>query len=466
MKFTNFTTLALAAVLTLASCGKENTDFENKTPGDGNTEKPLPAVRKNCIVENGVESEIGTTFVRFLSNRLCFVVSSDKMDDMGDLPQHDNYTVSVLPTLLGTKFDLKSETTTYSVTRYSAKEEDYDIYVSPYNVDETRSGTCRVVLDETKKYAVLDLSLTQEDGTTISVYDSLACDLVLPSASVKNYYWSKVGGVEAKKPINSAFYQKTDNGYVNIYLTPGAIDYFDELDATTSYVCLSVLDGKMPVGEQNIQTTTVQFVLLYRTQEGDYIQNPLTVQLYNDDNFGRGIDNYTGTFSVAKGEKEGEYSVSINVSGEVGLDILFNGVCKSSEITRQIPNEFVYNKKATKINSVIVDKISLNTVDVWLTGESGVTDFDGMQKTDCVHIAGFPSTKVGSAENESPWGFSLCESLMVMYAGNTWNYANGDSGTVTITDLGDDIYYIKFLNYADFSLEWRGKATVVSEVEF
>ena len=53
-----------------------------------------------------------------------------------------------------------------------------------------------------------------------------------------------------------------------------------------------------------------------------------------------------------------------------------------------------------------------------------------------------------------------------MYAGNTWNYANGDSGTVTITDLGDDSYYIKFLNYADFSLEWRGKATVVSEVEF
>ena len=190
------------------------------------------------------------------------------------------------------------------------------------------------------------------------------------------------------------------------------------------------------------------------------------MQLYNYYNYDRKIDNYTGTFSVAKGEKEGEYSVSINVSGEVGLDILFNGVCKSSEITRQIPNEFVYNKKATKINSVIVDKLSLNTVDVWLTGESGVTDFDGMQKTDCVHIAGFPSTKVGSAENESPWGFSLSESLMVMYAGNTWNYANGDSGTVTITDLGDDIYYIKFLNYADFSLEWRGKATVVSEVEF
>lgn len=464
MKFTDFTALVIVASIALVSCGKEggNPGNADENPGGGGSaEAPLPSVRKNCIVENGVESGIGTTFVRFLNNRLCFVVASDTMAGEDELPRHDNYTISVLPTLLGKTFDLKTETTAYSVARYSASDVDYDIYVTPHDLDDTKFGTCRVVLDETKKYAVLDLSLTQEDGTEISVYDSLACGLVLPSASVNNYYWSRVDGVEAKKPVNSAFYQRTDNGYVNIYLTPGAIDYFDELDATTSYVCLSVLDGKMPVGEQNIATTSSPFVLIYRTQEGAYIQNPLTVQLFNDY-----VDGYTGSFSVAKVESEGEYSVSIKVSGKVGLDIFFSGVCKSSEITRQIPNEFVYNDEATEINSVIVDKLSLNTVDVWLTGEAGVTDLAAMQKTGYVWISGVPSSKVGSSGNEMPCGFSLYENLKVTYAGNTWCKANKNSGTVTLTEFGGDDYYVKFTNYAGFSLEWQGQATVVSEVEF
>lgn len=458
-KFGRFAVAAAVLVGALVSCGK-NADVAGGEDNPGGGPDTPPAVRENCIVENGVKSEIGSTFVEFISNRLCFVVSADKVESIDALPDHTNYTVSVLPVLLGKEFNLKSETTTYSVARYNASESvgDYDIYITPGDLESTQFGYCRVVLDEQKGYAVLDLSLRQNDGTEVSVYDSLACDLRLPETS-GNYI--KAHG--STKPINAAFYELTNNGYVNLYFTPGAIDYYDEIESATSYVCLSVLDRKLPVGTQDVATTTAQYVVLYFNQEGEYFNSPLNIQ------FGTGFrEGASGTFDVIHGSAEGEYSVSMNLSyNGFGIELSYSGVCRSTALKPEKPavgNSFTFEGAEHKIKSVIVDRTAANgLVDLFFSETSRVETVDGMLAASPVVFAGFSSKAIGPDSEGEPLycGFSQFPNFEVSYSGKSWNYANGSTGTIVVSDLGGSEYYVKFYNNAELSLEWQGKATVL-----
>lgn len=455
-----FAVMAAVMIGALVSCGK-NTDVTGGEDNPGGGPDTPGAVRENCIVENGVKSGIGSTFVEFMSNRLCFVVSADKVESIGDLSDHTNYTVSVLPVLLGREFNLKSETTTYSVARYNASESvaDYDIYITPGDLDATQYGHCRVVLDEAKGYAVLDLGLKQNDGTEVTVYDSLACDLKLPQTS-GNYI--KAHG--STKPVNAAFYEKTDNGYVNLYFTPGAIDYFDEIESTTSYVCLSVLDRKLPVGTQDVTTTTAQYGLIYFNQEGEYFNSPLYIQ------FGQGYsDGASGTFDVIHGSKEGEYSVSMDLSyNGFGIELNYSGVLKDASLKPEKPavgNSFTYGGAEHPIKSVVVDRTAANSlVDLFFSETPGLSTVEGMMAASPVVFSGFPSYAIGPDSEGEPLycGFSQFPNFEVSYSGKSWSYSNGSTGTIIVSDLGSGEYYVKFYNNAELALEWQGKAVVLN----
>lgn len=453
----------MAAVVSgvFVSCGK-NADVTGgeDNPGAGGSPETPAAVRENCIVENGVKSGIGSTFVEFMSNRLCFVVSADKVESINDLSGHTNYTVSVLPVLLGGEFDLKSETATYSVARYNALESiaDYDIYITPGDLDATQYGHCRVVLDETEGYAVLDLGLRQNDGTEVSVYDSLACDLKLPQTS-GNYI--KAHG--STKPVNAAFYEKTDNGFVNLYFTPGAIDYFNEIESTTSYVCLSVLDRKLPVGTQDVTATTAQYGVIYFNQEGEYFDSPLYIQ------FGQGYsDGASGTFDVIHGAEEGEYSVSMDLSyNGFGIELSYSGVCRDASLMPEKPavaNSFTYGGTEHPIKSVIVDRTAVNgLVDLLFSETPGVGTLDDMMEASPVVFAGFPSYAIGPDSEGEPryCGLSQFRDFEVRYSGKSWSYASGATGTIIVSDLGTGEYYVKFYNNAEIAVEWQGIPTVL-----
>lgn len=451
---TNLIATGLAYLLLMGGCTEKH---------DNPDIAPDTDIKENTIIKNEVEKEISSTLYEFRSNRLCVYMSSEEISSIDDLSEHSYCTVALIPVLLGEEFDILQEKSTFAVASYDSSARDYDLYAAPGDNEGVSSGHCRVVLNEEKGYLVVDYKVECEDGRELAVYDSLACSLKLPDVA-GNY----IMGYDAKKPVNAAFYDDTQDGMLGIWLTPSAIDWFEvghvgynDINDVVSYLCIYVPENKLPESLQDIKTYDEDFVVAYMNREKD-INNPLVIKITKDN-----ADKAEGYISVSRAEGENSYNViaDLTVEGE-HFAANYTGSCKSVEDKPDIvyDNSVTYGGQTISIGSVIVDRLSKQSsgeVDVWICHVEGVQDIEAMQKSSPVELSSYPLRWIGDAQNEYYAGFSANKSMSVSYDGHTWDYASGAIGTAMLKDMGDDVYYVKFWNNADISFEWMGKVTVL-----
>ncbi len=457
MNYKSKTILASAGLAYLLLMGSCTERHDNPDVG------PDAPIRENVIVKNGTQSRISSTLYEFRANRLCVYVSSDEISSVDDLSAHSYCMVALIPVLLGEEFDILQEKSTFAIASYDSSAQDYDLYAAPGDNEGVSGGHCRVVLDEEKGYLVVDYKVECEDGRELAVYDSLACSFTLPDVA-GNYIMC----YDAKKPVNAAFYDDTQDGMLGIWLTPSAIDWFEvghvgynDINDAVSYLSVYVPENKLPESLQDIKTYDEDFVVAYMNREKD-INNPLVLRITKDN-----ADQAEGYISVSRAEGENSFNVIVDLTVE-GEHVAanFSGRCKSVEDKPDIvyDNSVTFAGETFSIGSVIVDRLSKQDsgeVDVWICHAEGVQDIGTMGQSSPVELASYPTRWIGDAENEYYAGFSANKSMSVSYDGHTWNYASGAIGTAMLKDMGEDVYYVRFWNNADISFEWMGKVTVL-----
>lgn len=394
---------AFLALALFASCDKpETTEPDPDAPGTETPDGPTYAFpypeTENTFVVNGEESPVGSTFAFDYEGFLTFMATPQEttFDNAFD---GEYIQVLFLPSFYNQDVDLKENELQIYVWD---NETETDIITS----DMLESGSAR---------------LNHEDGSTITINGTT-------------------------NPVRAAFYMDYE-GTTYLYFTAGDIDYFYD-DIYNIHVFMN--EDDLTGNEIDITTSDKYFGLGYENQAyGE--ENSLYVT--TGDLLGA-----TGTVSVTRnGLDPTKFTAKMSVTFGDGtkVDLDFDGVCKSTEETAQIPNEFTCNGSTEKIQSVLVDKSGTDIWKIYLSSIGGVETVGEFES-----LGSFVITAPAEAFNIGEGvGFSTYkDTLKFEYEGQSWAYP--DTGTLEVY-LEDDQLTLDFTTYGDVIGHYEGTAIIV-----
>lgn len=243
------------------------------------------------------------------------------------------------------------------------------------------------------------------------------------------------------KPIRAAFYY--DN---YLYLTPGAIDYGQDIGDCSQYLCLT----KPVTGETvDVATATDDFMVIFAY---DYGEGQIVSMNGTGD---------SGSYTV-KTLGENEYEIAFNITFADGnrIEGQYKGVFKDFTAEPQKENEYKFEGVSHAINSAVVD-ITSSVYTFYFSNEAGLATVDDMKTaSDLVTVKA--DATVCNGEN---WGFSSAgnegKELSVIYKGITYNSAAGSFGTFNGLLSGSELE-LSFAGYGEApDIYFKGEVVVV-----
>ena len=243
------------------------------------------------------------------------------------------------------------------------------------------------------------------------------------------------------KPVRAAFYYYDQY----LYLTPGAIDYGQDIGDCSWYLCLTkpAVDGTVDVA------TDSDFLVIFAY---DYGKGQIGSQSGSGD---------TGSYTVTTlGENQYQIAFDVTFSDGNRVQCSYAGEFKDFLAEPVKENEYKFEGVSRAINSLVIDATS-SVYTFYISNEAGLRTVEDMQTADdLVTVKADASICDGDG-----WGFSSAaaadKELSVIYKGVTYNSASGSFGTFSALLFGTDLE-LSFAGYGEApDIYFKGEAVVV-----
>lgn len=439
--------LAITAFLMTVSCEKPEPVTPDGpgivNPGDDNNEenpeeeKPesgLPeAAKANTYVINGTEYAFSSTAIMNVGENLSIAASPEP--DIKDVTSMmtaatEYFYAGISPILLDKEIDLMTEEALYTI--YSKLKGCVIETLAPGETGEISKGRCKATYKDGLMTFKAGIVLT--DGTTLAV--NITAENNDGQIEVNE---NEIGVDDEVKPLRAAFYME-DKTETYLYFTPGNIEYFEELENVTSYMCLvvstSLINGK-EIGLDSISGEQ-EFMFAYmNNMTGDY------TEITKDD-----LSEAEGKFCI-KNPELGIYTVSFEFIVEgTRYHVQFDGECTSADKVKPEEQKEIIFSCGDEVLAIEGASL-LKGEEVWtlsLLLENG-------KSADVTMSTSF-------WQKPGTFGFSQDKNMAVSYNGTTYSKNNGDKGTLTVKlDETAGTVEVEFTNYEDCEFYYNGKYT-------
>lgn len=416
-KLANFL-MVITALALFAACNPEGN-------GNGDGEKELPV---NSYSLSGTPTQLKSVAVD-MSGENIYIVATPKanLTTAADILQSGEYLfVAVSPLLVGKEFDLKTESSLYTImsTLGGAPLKE----VTPESNSEVKAGTVKFTYES--GVAVVKASITLTNGKEFKFHISSEKEVVVNENTIAR-------GSE-EKPLRAAFYHE-EEGFTYLYFTHSQVYYFEELvDMALWYFYIAV-----PSSCVNGQQQTIGRESLARFTVVDALNSDKGVDIFGDELKG-GSGNYTITRNG-----EGNYTVDIDITvNGVSYKVSFDGECVSVLDKPEIKtNYFNYKGIEYKISNAAL----ANGSSVWFVY---LDNTSGEPIVLCAPESFFTGGGI--------FGFSQSADFTVSYGDRTYSKANGDNGTLEVSfDSSNNEMSLHFFNNADIEFRFDGVAKLI-----
>lgn len=425
--------LAAFAAMTIlfASCDKTDSPEEKNPTENPGPDKPAepaePAepAANSYIIDDEQFSFGSVALVNLGENIGMAACPAENITSYEAILEQDQYFFAGLsPLLNGDGFDMMTESKAFTII--STLDGVHIEGISPESTDEILSGSCQ--FEYSDGAATIRVDMVLADGTAFKANLSAEqSELIINENTITR------NGEE--KPIRTAFFKEED-GITYLYLTPGGIDYGEELENVTYYAYLALetsgCDGSVLSPEDLVMAGIV------------------------DNAYGKYIDSSenetSGTVTVRKDPASLDlFTVTADlVIGTETLKIVFQGNAKDYLLEPEETYEVIYDGESYQISEVILDKTvgdGLWTATLKTTGEEVSLTFPSDAFDGNAH--GFSQYKQNPAVGAA-------------YGDTVYNSGTGSSGTITIGINGENIR-IDFTNYNNFTVLYEGPFTTIDQ---
>lgn len=418
-KFTNFL-MVITALALFAACNPEGN-------GNGDGEKELPV---NSYSLSGTPTQLKSVAVDMSGENIYIVATpTANLTTATEIFECDEYVyVAVSPTLVGKEFDLKTESSLYTIMSTlggAALKE-----VTPESNSEVKAGTVKFTYES--GVAVVKASITLTSGREVKLHLSAEKEVVVNDNTI-----ARGGEV---KPLRAAFYDEGDYS-TTLYFTPAGLEYFDELKNASWYIYLGVsnrlIDGKAHSLADMDGTSSFEFGVI------DNVSSSKTIEIMAG--YLRGA---TGEFTIAKTDAA-TYTANINIT-LLGVQyvVSFDGECVSVLDKPEIKTNY-FNYKGTEYK--ISNAALANGSSVWFVYLDNSSNEPIVL---CAPESFFTSGGI--------FGFSQSADFTVSYGDRTYSKANGDNGTLEVSfDASNNEMSLHFFNNADIEFRFDGVAKLI-----
>lgn len=393
----------------------------------GNHETDL-AVNSYSI--NGNEAKLQSVAVD-MSGENIYVAASPiaNLTTATEILESEEYIfVAVSPLLVGKEFDLKTESTLYTIMSTLAGAPLYE--VTPKNNSEVKEGTAQLSYEN--GVAVAKATITLTDGTILKLYASAENELLLNNNTISRG--------EEKKPLRAAFYDEGDYS-TTLYFTPAGAEYYGELEDVLWYMYIGIsnqlIDGVPHSIADMGGTSSFEFGVIDNTSSSKSIEIMA--------GFLRGA---TGEFAISK-TAAATYNANINITIQgVTYTASFEGECISVDYAPEKPTNFFTFKgtEYTVSSAVLTQGESVWSVEIATSSGKSV-------------VLNAPKAFFNSGDGGR--GFSQSADFTVEYDGTVYSKANGDSGTIISTfDEATLNLSLDFFNNSDVKFNYTGVVEV------
>lgn len=397
----------------------------------------LPAPEGNYIAEDmDYYAEIRSTFA-FDSGGYTYVVMSTE-DGYGTWEQcleGGNYVMlAVNQKYVGETIDMKT-CDDFSFVNASGMASAIEIISSEAPETQAEIIAGKMTISREGEYTGVKFDITGSDEVRFHG----AADIHTPKP--QNY----IDFNGASKPVRAAFY------YANyLYLTPGAIEYGEDISLCSQYLMVTLpadLNSGTPV---DVASSDEEFNVIFSYEYGEK-----QIMISNEERAA------TGSYTV-RSIGENSYEVVLDIVFDDGnkLQCAYSGEFKDFLAEPVKANEYKIGGETFAIGSAVVD--TRNAVwEAYVSKESGLDTVEKIRAAaDVLTIKADATLWTGEAT-----GFSVAgndgKELSLIVADNTYNYANGNTGTFSGKVEGAELY-IEFVSYGNSAdIYYKGEAVVV-----
>ena len=416
-----FTPILLAVMALFAVACEPNIN------GGGNDEKELPV---NSYSIFGEPTKLQSVAVDMLDENIYVVATPTPNLTMADaiLGSEEYIFVAVSPLLVGKEFDLKTESSLYTImsTLGGAPLKE----VTPENNSEVEAGTVEFTYEG--GVVVVKASIKLGNGREMKLHLSAEKEVVLNENFIAR-------GSE-DKPLRAVFYDEGDYS-TTLYFTPAGLEHFGEIDNASWYIYLGVsnqlIDGKAHSLANMGGTSSFEFGVI------DNVSSSKTVEIMAG--YLRGA---TGNFTISK-TAVATYTASINIK-LLGVQYVveFEGECITVDYAPEKKTNF-FDFKGTEY--VITSATLTKGESVW-SAEFATSSGKSV-------VLNAPQGFFNSGDGGR--GFSQSADFTVEYNGVVYSKAKGYSGTMISTyDEAKQSLALDFFNNSDVKFNYTGVVEV------
>lgn len=419
MKRFHLIVLSIVGMLFAVACEPDN--------NGGKHESELPI--NSCSI-SGEVTKLQSVAVEMLDDNIYIVATpTPNIATATEIFGCEEYLfVAVNPLLVGKEFDLKTESSLYTII--STLSDAPLREVTPENNGEVKAGTI--------KFAYENNVATVKGAITLANGKEFKFNLSAEKAIAVNENVITRG--DETKPLRAAFYDEGDFA-TTLYFTPAGLEHFGEIDDASWYIYLGVsnklVDGKNHSLAEMGGTSMFEFGVI------DNLSSSKSVEIMAG--YLRGA---TGDFTIAK-TADATYDVSINVK-LLGVQYVVKFAGKSLSVDyapEKKINYFDYKGAEYAVTSALLTQGE----SVWsleLANESGKSV-----------VLNAPKEFFNSGDGGR--GFSQSAEFTVEYDGVVYSKANGYSGTIISTfDTATNNLALDFFNNSEVKFNYTGVVEV------
>ena len=419
MKRFHLIVLCLVGMLLAVACERDN--------NGGKHESELPI--NSCSI-SGEATKLQSVAVEMLDDNIYIVATpTPNIATATEIFGCEEYLfVAVNPLLVGKEFDLKTESSLYTIISTLSGVPLRE--VTPENNGEVKAGTIKFAYEN--NVATVKGAITLANGKELKFHLSAEKTIAVNENVITR-------GDETK-PLRAAFYDEGDFA-TTLYFTPAGLDYFEEIEDASWYIYLGVsnklVDGKSHSLADMGGTSMFEFGVI------DNLSSSKSVEIMAG--YLRGA---TGDFTIAK-TADATYDVSINVK-LLGVQYVVKFAGKSLSVDyapEKKINYFDYKGAEYAVTSALLTQGE----SVWsleLANESGKSV-----------VLNAPKEFFNSGDGGR--GFSQSAEFTVEYDGMVYSKANGFSGTIISTfDTATNNLALDFFNNSEVKFNYTGVVEV------
>lgn len=419
MKRFHLIVLCLVGILLAVACERDN--------NGGKHESELPI--NSCSI-SGEATKLQSVAVEMLDDNIYIVATpTPNIATATEIFGCEEYLfVAVNPLLVGKEFDLKTESSLYTII--STLSDAPLREVTPENNGEVKVGTIKFAYEN--NVATVKGAITLANGKEFKFHLSAEKAIAVNENIITR-------GDETK-PLRAAFYDEGDFA-TTLYFTPAGLDYFEEIEDASWYIYLGVsnklVDGKSHSLAEMGGTSMFEFGMI------DNIRSDNSMEI-----MAGFLREGTGSFAISKSGND-SYVATISITI---LDVLytveFEGKCISVDYAPEKKTNF-FSYKGTEyeaLSAVLTQGESLWSVEIATSRGKSV-------------VLNAPKEFFNSGDGGR--GFSQSAGFTVEYNGVVYSKANGYSGTmISSYDETKQHLEIDFFNNSDVKFSYTGAVTI------